>query len=86
MSAAKVKLIKYYQVTATQLFMASLLVGVIASALMVINTGVKEYLQLPVVSMTAGDECISVSNLKNGESFVCSDVGTILRNYRVQKN
>ena len=63
----------------------ALLIGVIAGALITINTGVKEYLQLPLVT-TADDKCVSVVNYKNGEAFTCSDVGTILRNYRVKKN
>ena len=76
---------KYYQVSNAQLFIMALLIGVIAGALITINTGVKEYLQLPLVT-TADDKCVSVVNYKNGEAFTCSDVGTILRNYRVKKN
>lgn len=76
---------KYYQVSNAQLFIMALLIGVIAGALITINNGVKEYLQLPLVT-TADDKCVSVVNYKNGEAFTCSDVGTILRNYRVKKN
>lgn len=77
---------KYYQVSNAQLFIMALLIGVIASALLMINTALKEYLQLPIVTMTAEDKCATVSNFKNGEAFTCSDVGTVLRNYRVKKN
>ena len=75
---------KYYQVSNLQLFIMALLMGVIGGALVTINIAVKEYLQLPVVNMT-GDKCVSVENYKNGEAFVCTDVGTILRNYRTKK-
>ena len=76
---------KYYQVSNMQLFIMAVLIGIIAGALITINTGVKEYLQLPLVT-TADDKCVTVVNYKNGEAFTCSDVGTILRNYRVKKN
>lgn len=79
------KTVKYYQVTNTQLFIKALTIGVIAAALVMINTSAKEYLQLPEVTM-ADDKCVSVENYKNGEAFVCEDVGVILRNYRVKKN
>jgi hypothetical protein len=62
-----------------------LLVGVTAGGLNIINTSVKEYLQLPVVTMS-DDKCVSVANFKNGDAFACSDVGTILRNYRTKTN
>lgn len=80
------KVVKYYQVTNANLFVMALLIGVIAAALITINTSVLEYLQLPKVTMSADDKCVSVANYKNGEAFNCGDVGTILRNYRVHKN
>lgn len=75
--------VKYYQVTAIQLFVASLLTGIIAAALVVINIQLKEYLQLPIVIST-DDGCVSVNNYNNGEAFTCEDVDVILRNYRIQ--
>jgi hypothetical protein len=80
------KVVKYYQVSNAQLFIMAILTGVIAAAAIVINTSVKEYLQLPIVTLTADDKCVTVSNFKNGEAYTCSDVSTILRNYRVKKN
>lgn len=79
------KTVKYYQVSTLQLIIMAIVIGVIASALVVINTSVKEYLQLPVVTTTTDDKCVTVSNFKNGETYTCSDVGTILRNYRITK-
>jgi hypothetical protein len=58
-------------------------IGVIASAIITINTGIMEYLQLPVVTMV-DDKCVLVANYKNGEAYTCNDVGTILRKYRVK--
>ena len=78
------KIVKYYQVSTSQLIIMAILVGIIASALIMINTSVKEYLQLPLVMMT-DDKCVTVSNFKNGEAFTCGDVGNILRNYRTKK-
>lgn len=75
---------KYFQVSTFQLFLMSILISVLVSALVVINTSVKEYLQLPIVVMTQDGKCAAVSNFKNGEAFICSDVGTILRNYRIK--
>ena len=80
------KTVRYYQVSTLQLIIMAIIVGVIASALIVINTSVKEYLQLPLVTTTADDKCVTVSNFKNGETYTCADVGTILRNYRVKKS
>lgn len=80
------KTVRYYQVSTLQLIIMAIIIGVIASALIVINTSVKEYLQLPLVTTTTDDKCVTVSNFKNGEAYTCGDVGTILRNYRVQKS
>jgi hypothetical protein len=79
------KTVKYYQVSTIQLVIMSVLVGIIAGALITINICIREYLQLPLVTFS-GDKCVAVSNFKNGEAFGCSDVGTILRNYRVKSN
>lgn len=80
------KRISYYQVSNFQLFVMALLIGIISAALITINIAVKEYFQLPLVTLTSDDKCVSVLNFKNGEAFVCGDVGMILRNYRVKKS
>jgi hypothetical protein len=81
----RAKTVKYYQVTNFQLFFMGLLMGVVAGAIIMINTAVKEYLQLPVVTIV-DNKCAVVENYKNGEAFTCGDVGTILRNYRKKPN
>ena len=79
------KIAKYYQVSNLQLFLMSLLIGVIGAALVIINTTAMEYLQLPEVTNGQDGKCASVANYKNGEAFTCGDVGTILRKYRIKK-
>lgn len=74
---------KYYSVSTLQLLIMAITIGVIASAIITINTGIMEYLQLPVVTMV-DDKCVLVANYKNGEAYTCNDVGTILRKYRVK--
>lgn len=78
------KTIKYYQVSGFQLFMMAVIVGVISAALITINTAVQEYLQLPMVHFS-NDQCVVVSNYKNGDAFTCSDVDVVLRKYRTAK-
>ena len=79
------KATRYYQVSNIQLFIMGILIALIVTALLAINSAVKDYLQLPIVTM-AGDKCVSVASVKNGEAFTCGDVGTILRNYRTSKS
>lgn len=75
---------KYFQVTTIQLMLMSILTGAIAAALVVINIRVNEYLQLPEVSVDGAGQCLAVANYRNGEAFQCSDVGTVLRNFRIK--
>ena len=80
------KVAKYYQVNDRQIIFLAFLVSVIAVALGQINSAVIEYLQLPQVYVDDGGKCTKVVNYKNGEAYMCSDVGTILRKYRTVKN
>lgn len=77
---------KYYQVSGTQLFIVSVLIGIIAAALITINIMIKEFLMLPVVITDSDNRCINVVNYQNGDAYTCSDVSIILRNFRTQKN
>lgn len=77
---------KYYQVTNAQLFTASILVGIISAALVIINIKTSEYMHLPLVTLDHDGICVTVANYKNGEAYQCADVDTILRNYRTNKN
>jgi hypothetical protein len=79
------KMTKYYIVSNLQILISAVLAAVLSASLIVINTAVNNYFELPVVSMTADGKCATVTNFKNGEAFTCNDVGMLLRNYRVKK-
>lgn len=72
-----------FAISRWQLFMSSLMVGVAAAAIIMINMFVMEYLQLPIVHMS-NNNCSLVSNFRNGDAFTCADVDVILRKYRVE--
>lgn len=72
---------KYFQVTTYQLFLMAILTGVVAGALVIINTAAMDYLQLPMVTYADG-KCASVSNFKNGDAYTCAEVDVTLRHYR----
>lgn len=76
---------KYYVVSNLQIVISALLAAILTASLIVINTAVNNYFELPVVSMTADGKCAVVTNFKNGEAFTCNDVGMLLRNYRTKK-
>jgi hypothetical protein len=76
---------KYFQVTTFQLLTMAVLTGVVAAAIVIINIRINEYLQLPEVDFNSDGQCVSVANYQNGEAYQCTDVGLVLRNYRVKK-
>lgn len=76
---------KYYVVSNPQIIITAILVAVLTTSLMVINTTVKEYFELPAVTFSEDGKCATVSNYKNGEAYTCNDVGVVLRNYRLKK-
>lgn len=76
------KVSKFYQVSAIQLFLMAILTGVVAGGLVTINIFVKDYYQTPEVVMSKDEQCINVLNYKNGDAYTCTDVGVILRSYR----
>jgi hypothetical protein len=80
-----VKVVKYYRVSALQLFIMALLVGTIAASLVLINILVKEHLLLPKVILAPDGRCASVLNYQNGDAYTCADVNVILRRYRVER-
>lgn len=76
---------RYYQVSAFQLFLTAIAVGIIAASLISINMQVREHLLSPTVIQTTDGKCAAVENYKNGDAFTCADVGVILRTYRIRK-
>jgi len=77
---------KYFVVSNSQIIITAILVAILTTSLVVINTAVMQYYELPTVIFSADGKCVSVANYKNGEAYTCNDVGLVLRNYRVQKN
>lgn len=80
------KTTKYYVVSNSQIIITAILVAVLTASLVTINTAVKKYFELPVVTFSEDGKCATVSNYKNGEAYTCSDVGVVLRNYRLKNN
>lgn len=77
---------KYYVVSNLQIFVSAVLSAILAASLIVINTAVNNYFELPIVLMTEDNKCSTVISFKNGEAYTCNDVNMILRNYRTKKN
>ncbi len=75
----------YHVVSTWQLMIMAFLVALISVALTHINTTVQQYIQLPTVVVGDDGKCLQVESLRNGEVYTCSDVNTILRNYRTTK-
>jgi hypothetical protein len=76
---------KIFVIRNIQIFIASCMIGTIAAAIVVLDLRYIDYKQLPIVTVDAADNCVSVASFKNGENYACSDVNVILRNYRVEK-
>lgn len=77
---------KYYVVSNRQIFISSILISVIVFCLLTINSLVSDFFQLPIVITTKDKQCVTVTNIKNGDNFNCSDVDIVLKNYRVKIN
>ena len=80
------KTTKYYVVSNSQIIITAILVAVLTTSLVVINTAVKQYFELPLVTFSEDGKCVAVSNYKNGEAYTCNDVGMVLRNFRSKKS
>lgn len=65
-----------------QLFFMSVIVGLIASGAVIGFNKYEEIKLLPIVTFTAGGECVKVVNFENGHAFSCPDVDVLLRRYR----
>jgi hypothetical protein len=66
-----------------QFLSSSLLVGVIAGGITVLNSMYQEHRLLPVVVQAETGECMKVVNFDNGHAFNCADKDVVLRRYRV---
>ena len=72
---------KYFQVTTLQLTVMVLMSSIISSSLILINMLLMDYYQLPIVTYSKG-VCVTVSNVRNGDKYMCEDVEVTLRKYR----
>jgi len=73
----------YHIVSSKQLTITTLLICVLTTSLIEINTQLKEYLSLPEVVIKSSDNsCIKIINYENGQAYNCNDVDIILRKYR----
>lgn len=80
---ANIKKRTFITMSPIQFLSASLLVGVIAGGIAVLNSMYQEHRVLPVVVHTLSGECVKVINFENGHAFNCSDKDIVLRRYRV---
>lgn len=74
----------FITLTPTQFLASSLLVGLVAGGITVLNSMYHEHRLLPiVVQAPVSKECVKVINLENGHAFNCQDKDVVLRRYRV---
>ena len=78
----RTKISRYYYVTQFQIFSVSLAIGLIAASIGVINSGIKEHLEMPIVYQSADGACRSVANFRNGDAFTSQDINVTLRKFR----
>ena len=74
---------RYVNLTSFQLFLMTLLMGLIAAAFSIGAGMYREYRLLPEVVRNSAGECVKVVNYENGHAFNCTDVNVLLRRYRV---
>jgi hypothetical protein len=73
----------YIVLSQLQLTLLSVLVSLLTTFGITINTYYSEYQKLPVVHIDKTGSCIKVVNFENGHAFNCADVNVLLRKYRV---
>lgn len=73
---------RYTTLTNLQLFVMSIIVGLISGGMVLGAKKYEELQLLPLVTTTPGGECIKVTNFENGHAFGCPDVDVLLRKYR----
>lgn len=73
---------KYSLVTWPQLLALAVVMSLLVSVLLAINSWYATWTMLPVVRHDASGACVKVDNYVNGQAFNCQDVGVLLRQYR----
>lgn len=76
--------IAYYNVSAINVVIFAIIVGVCSGFVSGIINVESQYFQLPIVQMTANKTCVKVENFANGDNYQCSDVGVILKKYKTE--
>ena len=76
---------KFVTLSTVQLLIMSLLMGLVASAVVTINTWYSDTRLLPEVHVDGAGQCVKVVNFENGHAFNCADVNVVLRRYRTVK-
>lgn len=74
---------RFVNLSALQLIVLALLMSLITSVLISINTWWIDTRLLPQVYQDQAGTCIKVVNFENGHAFNCQDVGILLRRYRL---
>jgi len=75
-------MMRFVTLTQLQLFIFSIIVGLISGGLVIGFMKVEDNKLLPVVTFTTNGQCVKVVNFENGHAFGCPDVDVLLRRYR----
>jgi hypothetical protein len=76
---------KFVIISNLQLFVLAILVAVLSSIGVSINTWIMDTRLLPEVHIDTTGQCVKVVNFENGHAFNCNDVNVLLRRYRTVK-
>lgn len=73
---------RYIILSTVQLCILAILMSILTSTIICINSMYQEYKKLPLVRLDTSGACVSVENFENGHAFNCNDVNVLLRRYR----
>lgn len=75
---------KFISLTYLQMFIMSILVGLIAGSALIAFKVWHDGRLLPTVVRDGTGTCVKVINFENGHAFGCPDVDVLLRRYRTE--
>lgn len=73
---------RFINLTSLQLLILAVLMSLLVSTLVALNSWYMDYRLLPEVHVDGAGACTKVVNFENGHAFNCNDVNVILRRYR----
>jgi hypothetical protein len=73
---------RFTVISTVQLLILAVVMSILTSLLVSINSWYILYTQLPVVHIDKSNACVKVDNFENGHAFNCNDVDVLLRRYR----